>query len=62
MTFAEQLKSERQRLGLSQAELARVLGVSFEAISKWERAVTTPAEITQEGALARLRAIPTPKK
>ena len=62
MTFAEQLKSERQRLGLSQAELSRVLEVSFEAISKWEREVTTPAEITQEGALARLRAIPTPKK
>lgn len=55
MTFSEQLKSERQRLGLSQAELARVLGVSFEAVSKWERVISTPAEIAQEGALARLR-------
>ena len=55
MTFAEQLKSERQRLGLPQAELARVLGVSFEAVSKWERGLSTPAEIAQEGALARLR-------
>ena len=36
MKFSARLKSERQRLGLSQAELARVLGVSFEAVSKWE--------------------------
>lgn len=60
MTFVEQLKSERQRLGLSQAELARVLGVSFECISKWERKITTPPEITQEGAMARLRKMKKP--
>lgn len=60
MTFSEQLKSERQRLGLSQAELARVLNVSFEAISKWERELVIPAEITQEGALARLRKMKKP--
>lgn len=57
MTFAEKLRSERQRLGLSQVELAGVLGVSFEAVSKWERGLTTPAQIAQEGALARLRAL-----
>ena len=60
MTFSEHLKSERQRLGLYQAELARVLGVSSEAISKWERELVTPAEITQEGALARLRKMKKP--
>jgi transcriptional regulator with XRE-family HTH domain len=60
MTFSEHLKSERQRLGLSQAELARVLGVSSEAISKWERELVTPAEITQEGAMARLRKMKKP--
>lgn len=54
MTFAEQLRSERQRLGLSQAELARVLEVSFEAVSKWERDLVAPAKVTQEGVLARL--------
>ena len=60
MTFSEQLKSERQRLGLSQTELARVLTVSFETISKWERELVIPAEITQEGALARLRKMKKP--
>lgn len=56
MDFADQLKSERKRLGINQTELAAILGVSFEAISKWERGFPPPAEIAQEGALARLKA------
>lgn len=55
MTFSESLKSERQRLGLNQSEAAALLDVSFEALSKWERGLSTPAEITQEGAMARLK-------
>lgn len=54
MAFAEKLKAARERLGLTQAEAARLLDVSFEAVSKWERGLSTPAAITQEGALARL--------
>lgn len=54
MSFAEKLKAARERLGLTQAGAARLLDVSFEAVSKWERALSTPAAITQEGALARL--------
>ena len=55
MTFSESLKSERRRLGLNQSEAAALLEVSFEALSKWERGLSTPAEITQEGAMARLK-------
>lgn len=58
MTFADKLKRERKRLGLNQTEAATALGVSFEAVSKWERGLSTPAAITQEGALARLTAAP----
>lgn len=54
MSFAEKLKADRKRLGLNQTESASLLGVSFEAVSKWERGLSTPPEITQEGALARL--------
>ena len=54
MTFATKLKSERERLKLTQAELATILDVSFECVSKWERSLVTPSEITQEGALNRL--------
>ena len=56
MTFAAKIKSERERLGLTQAEAIKLLGdISFEALSKWERGLSIPHEITQEGALARLR-------
>lgn len=55
MNFAEQIKSERQRLGLNQSEAAALLDVSFEALSKWERGLSTPAAIAQEGAMARLK-------
>jgi DNA-binding transcriptional regulator YiaG len=55
MSFADQLKSERTRLGLSQAELAALLAVSKSAVEKWEYGTKTPIPIAQEGALARLR-------
>lgn len=61
MKFQEKLRAERKRLGLRQNELAKLLDVSAEAISKWERGKVSPAQITQEGALARLKARPTPK-
>lgn len=54
MNFAEKLKSERKRLGLSQAELAALLDVSKSAVEKWEYGTKIPIAIAQEGALARL--------
>jgi len=54
MDFAEKLKAARERLGLTQTDAAALLDVSFEAVSKWERGLSTPAAIAQEGALARL--------
>lgn len=36
MTFAEKLKSLRRQLGMSQEKLAEKLGVSRQAITKWE--------------------------
>tara|TARA_R110000868_G_scaffold175663_2_gene412819 strand:- start:14 stop:196 length:183 start_codon:yes stop_codon:yes gene_type:complete len=53
--FAQQIKSERERLGLTQARAATLLGVSKSVIEKWEADTRTPLEITQEGALQRLR-------
>ena len=54
MTFAEQLKSQRQRLGLTQSEAAEMLEVSASWVDKAEREIRTPIKITQEGAIARL--------
>jgi DNA-binding XRE family transcriptional regulator len=53
MTFPKQLKTQRERLGLTQAELASFLDVSPRAIWQWEKG-TLPHVLTQEGALARL--------
>ena len=53
MPFPEQLKAHRERLGLTQAELAAFLDVSPRAVWQWEKG-TLPHVLTQEGALARL--------
>ena len=36
MTFAEKLKNIRKQAGLSQERLAEKLGVSRQAVTKWE--------------------------
>jgi DNA-binding XRE family transcriptional regulator len=53
MTFPEKLKTHRERLGLTQAELASFLDVSPRAVWQWEKG-KVPHVLTQEGALARL--------
>ena len=55
MTFADKLKAERQRLTLTQGEASAILGIPFRTYWEWEHAKTEPYEITQEGALARLK-------
>ena len=55
MSFADQIKQERERLGITQAQAASLLSVSKSVLAKWEIADRTPLAITQEGALARLR-------
>lgn len=42
MTFQEQLLSHRKQLGLSQEQLGNQIGVSRQAVSKWELGETTP--------------------
>ena len=55
MTFAEQLKAERQRLGLTQAQCAELLSMSKRWVEEAEAGRSDPPQITQEGALARLK-------
>ena len=43
MTLREKLIVSRDRAGLSQMELANQLGVSRQAVSRWESGDTTPS-------------------
>ena len=42
MAFAESLRRERERMGLSQKDLAEQLGVSQALISQYENGSTSP--------------------
>lgn len=54
MSFAEQLKAECERLGLTQAEAATMLEVSPRAVWKWLHG-DEPLAVTAEGVIARLK-------
>lgn len=41
-TLATNLQKYRKRIGLTQEDLAEKLGVTFQAVSKWENAKTAP--------------------
>ena len=53
---AKGLRSLRQRLGLSAADFARLLGVSMQSVYNWERKKTVPRR-NQVAAIVALRAI-----
>lgn len=42
LQLAEHISSLRKRHAMTQEQLAEALGVTFAAVSKWERGVTTP--------------------
>ena len=58
MTFGERLQALRQRAGMSQDALAERLGVSRQAVSRWERDETMP-ETDKVIALAELFGVTT---
>ena len=61
MNFAQQLLSDRTRLGLTQAEAAGILKTSASWVDKAERNQRAPHILMREGALSRLKNLK-PKK
>lgn len=55
MSFGDQLRAERKRLGLTQAGADAVLSTCRGQVAAWESGRNVPHALTQEGALARLR-------
>jgi len=44
--FASQIKRLRERMGLTQANLAERLGVSFPTVNRWENAKSKPSQLS----------------
>ena len=42
LQIGENIRTNRQRLKLTQEELAQKLGVSFQSVSRWENGITYP--------------------
>ena len=61
MKFSDQLKKERQRLGLTQAETASLLDVPSRTHWEWESGKTEPHKVAQEGSLRRLQNVDPPQ-
>lgn len=42
MTTGERIKAAREAAGMTQAELAKQLGISYVGVSQWERGIRNP--------------------
>ena len=52
MTFNEKVKYARKQLGMTQAELASALGVSFATVNRWENGQVNPSTLAPTAFLA----------
>lgn len=56
--FADYISDKRRRLGLTQEQLSDLVGVTHQAVSKWERGEAMP-EISKLGSLAKALGVQT---
>lgn len=47
MEFSTKIRFVREKLNMSQEDLARALNVSFATINRWENAKTKPIKVAQ---------------
>ncbi|TJW11369.1 helix-turn-helix domain-containing protein [Parvibacter caecicola] len=47
MSFGEKVRCARKQLGLTQTEFAKVLGVSFATVNRWENNQANPSALAQ---------------
>ena len=57
-TLGERIRARRQRLGLSQERLSKLLGVDEGCVMRWERGEWTPTALTRRRIDVFLRASP----
>mgnify|MGYP001616536722 FL=1 len=54
MIGSKEIKDLREKLGATQSELAKALGISFSTVSRWESGLAEPDD-TQEEQLVALK-------
>lgn len=47
MEFSQLVRLTRQKLGISQEDLARALHISFATVNRWENGKTRPNQLTE---------------
>lgn len=47
MSFVEKVRYARKKLGMTQTEFARALGVSYVTINRWENGQVNPSSLAQ---------------
>lgn len=47
MTFQEKVKLARSKLGISQEDFAREIGVSFATVNRWENGNFKPSRLAE---------------
>lgn len=47
MEFSQLVRLTRQKLGMSQEDLARALHISFATVNRWENGKTRPNQLTE---------------
>lgn len=47
MEFSQLVRFTRQKLGMSQEDLARALHISFATVNRWENGKTRPNQLTE---------------
>ena len=55
--IADLVRATRQRLGLTQTQLAQLLGVSYQSVNRWENRQSTPLPMAlklMEGMLRQM--------
>ena len=55
IVLAANIQKYRKKCGLTQEELANKLGVTFQAVSKWENAKSLKIVMKQQDNILRLR-------
>lgn len=60
MTPAERVRGFRQRLGITQESLARLLGVTVSTVNRWENGHSRPSPMAIKGMIAVGRTLKQP--